>query len=128
VSLNNGRAVFTATALAAGPHVITASYSGGGGYPAAQTSISQTVNGLATTLTLAPSATAAIFGQTIVLTATVGPATPPAGYAAPTGQVSFYLVGSVLAAPRTPLATVPLAAGGASFTLANLAVGSQNVG
>src|SRR5919201_2047350 len=44
---------------------------------------------MASTGTVPANPATATFGQTITLTATVGPSSPPTGFAAPTGQVLF---------------------------------------
>jgi len=125
VPLTNGTAVFRTSALEAGSHVITASYAGGGIYPPAQASVAETVNALPSTVTLTANAPAPVYGQPVTLTAAVGPSSPPAGFAAPTGQVNFYLLGAGPAGPRTLLGSAPLASGGASYTLTNLPIGTE---
>ncbi len=125
VPLTNGTAVFRTAALAAGSHTITANYAGGGIYPPAQASAAETVNPLPSTVTLTANATAPVYGQPVTLTAVVGPSSPPVGFAAPTGQVNFYLLGAGPAGPRTLLGSAPLASGGASYTISNLPIGTQ---
>jgi uncharacterized protein (TIGR03437 family) len=124
-AVSGGVAVFSTAALAAGSHFITAAYSGGAGYPPAQASITQRVTALASTLTATANPPAPVFGRPVTLTAAVGPAIAPTGFAPPTGQVTFALESGVLFAPPATLGTAPLASGGASLTINNLAVGSH---
>jgi uncharacterized protein (TIGR03437 family) len=119
-----GQAIYSTKTLAIGSHLITASYGGGGGYPGAQDSLAQTVNALASSVTLTASASSAVFGQAVVLTAAVGPTAPPAGFAAPGGQVSFYLGGSGPVGARTLLGSAAVSGGTATFSVRNLAIGT----
>jgi uncharacterized protein (TIGR03437 family) len=119
-----GQAVYSTKTLGIGSHVITAGYGGDTIYPGSQASIAQTVNALASTTTLTSAATSPVYGQPVVLTAAVAPATPSAGFAAPTGQVSFYLGGNGPVG-RTLLGTAALSGGSATFTVPNLATGAS---
>jgi hypothetical protein len=127
VGLSNGQATFSTSALAAGSHVVIASYSGAG-YPTAQASISLNVSALASTITVSVKPTNPVYGQPVTLTANVvGAVTAPAGFGPPTGQVTFELPGASLFAQPTPLGSVMLASGAASFTLSAPAVGTQTI-
>ncbi len=108
-TLNNGQASFTTLALLPGSHAISATYNG------LSTSFGQVVNGLAPTVTLTVSNTAPTVGQSLILTAQLGP-TPPSGVPAPTGQIQFRDAG-------LSVGTATLASGAASFTASNLTPG-----
>src|SRR5579871_2253052 len=118
------QAILTTGSLTAGTHTITAAYSGDATFLPASTGISQTVNSLATTLSLAaagPGGTASVtFGQSVVLTAAIGPATPPAGFNPPSGQITF---------EDGPLAlgTTPLSSGAAALSVATLSAGTHTI-
>jgi uncharacterized protein (TIGR03437 family) len=120
VTLSGGRATYTTSALAAGTHTIAATYSGG-----VQATMVQTVTALESTISLAASPANAAAGQAITLTATVGPATAPAGYAPPSGQVTFSMEGGSILAPPVVLGSVALASGKAVWNLASLPVGTH---
>jgi uncharacterized protein (TIGR03437 family) len=115
VSLSGGSASYATATLAVGSHTIVAQYSGDTIFPAAQASYVQLVNAAAT-LSLAAAPAASVYGQAVVLTATVGPTTAPPGFAPPTGQVSFSVGGAAT-----------LAAGIASVTVATLPVGTNSI-
>ncbi len=77
---------------------------------------------LATSLALSPSASPAVYGQTVTFTATVFPAAPIIG--TPTGSVTF---DDGFDGRTTVLGTVMLSDGTATFTIASLGVGSQSI-
>ena len=83
-TLTNGAVVFTTTAfVTAGPHTVTAVYSGDANYATATSAaVTVTVGGSTSTLTLAVSSTSVQVGTSVTLTATA-----PAGS---TGTVFFY--------------------------------------
>jgi len=118
-SLSGGSASVTTSSLSVGSHAISAQYSGDGTFPGAAASLGQVVNRLASTLTLNSSATQVNAGQSVTLTAQVGP-TPTSGSSvpAPTGQITFSGGGTSLGA-----ATVSGAS--ASVTTGNLTVGTS---
>jgi len=126
-TLAGGRAVFSTSALTAGQHLIIAMYSGGGAYPPAEATLFQRVNPLAPTLAATANPAAAVYGQAVVLNATVGPTSAPAGFALPTGQVSFGLEGSNPFSQPTPLGTVALASGAASLSIGNFTLGEHRI-
>jgi uncharacterized protein (TIGR03437 family) len=68
-----------------------------------------------------------VFGQAVALTAMVGPTSAPAGFALPTGQVTFGLEDSNPFTPPTPLGTVALASGSATLRSNNLPLGQQRI-
>jgi uncharacterized protein (TIGR03437 family) len=145
VSLTDGQATFSTAALSVGQHGIMASYSappdvpnapatvrqhgimasysGGGSYTLLQATISQTVNPLATTMTFAANPISAVYGQAVALTASVSPTTAPAGFAPPTGQVTFSLQSSPFAS--TPLGSADLTSGSAMLSVNSLPVGTH---
>jgi hypothetical protein len=117
----SNQATFTTTALAPGTYNVLAVYEGDSNYagnfskPVTLTVTASTA--VATTISLASSATSGVAGTSITFTATV---TPASGSTAPTGTVTF-LDGT------TTLGTGTLAAGVASFTTATLAVGTHSI-
>jgi hypothetical protein len=121
VTLTNAQAAYTTAALAGGSHTIIASYSGDATFPGAQASFAQSVNAAATlAVTAAPAA--AVFGQAVTVTATVASAALPAGFAGPTGQVSYSL-GSA----GSPLGAAALASGTSSLSVTTLPLGNNVV-
>jgi uncharacterized protein (TIGR03437 family) len=115
VTLAQGQAAFTTTFVAAGAHLITASYSGDSSFTAGLANLTQTVNPIPATVSLTPSASATVFGQAIALTAQVG---PQQSFAVPGGQVQ------VLEGTKV-LATAVLSSGAASFQISTLGVGQH---
>jgi hypothetical protein len=122
VSVSNFSAVLTTSALAAGTHSLTASYSGDNNYLPSAGSATQTVQGGGggthpTTTTLTSSPNPSTVGQAVTLTAaltqTVSPDTA-------TGTVSF-------ADGATPLGSVPISGGTATLTVSTLAAGSHSL-
>lgn len=114
--LSNGTAAFTITTLAAGTHSITASYAGdtadGSSTSSAVSMQVNTAAGLQTTsVTLAVSATTAVSGQPITLTATVAPASA-------TGTITF-LDGNAA------IGSASLTSGKGPLTLSTLSIGSH---
>lgn len=118
LTLVNGQASFTTASLAVGSHSITASYSGDTNFSAASAALSQAVNKDASSVTVSASANPSVFGQSVLVTATVSAVAPGAG--APTGSVSFSDGG-------TSLGSANLANGQASFTLPALTIGSHSI-
>jgi uncharacterized protein (TIGR03437 family) len=117
----NSQAVFSTAALTAGSHAIVAKYSGDSTFTPSQATIGQVVNGMASTVTVTANPATATFGQTITLTATVGPSTPPTGFAAPTGQVIFQDNGNQIATVTLSSSEV------ATFTVNMLSVGTHTI-
>ncbi len=116
VPLTGTTALYTTSALSAGPHSITAAY-GGDANTSASTSpaISQTVNLVATQTTLTSSPNPSTFGQSVSFTATV---TPDSGTAV--GSVTF-LDGS------TSLGNVAVSGGMAIFTTSALSIATHAI-
>jgi hypothetical protein len=117
-ALSNGTAAFSITTLAAGTHNVTASYAGDAtDGPSTSNAVSIQVNaagGLeATTATLSTSATTAVSGQSITLTATVAPASA-------TGTFTFL-------DDNTAIGTASLTSGRGVLTLTALSVGNHSL-
>jgi hypothetical protein len=113
---NTGRAVFQTATLAAGTHVITASYGGDANSVASTSaSLTQVVNGTPTSTALGSSLNPSVVGQSVTFTATVS-----GTGGTPTGAVTF-LDGS------TSLGTVGLTAGKATLITSALAIGSHSI-
>lgn len=110
----NGVATFNATSLAAGSHLITATYSGDGSYATSTSpAVTVVVNTLATTTTLAANPTATNYGASTTLTATVSNNNA-------TGTVTFR-DGS------NAIGTATVANGLATFSTSTLTVGSHAI-
>lgn len=125
MAVSNGEATYTTAMLGGGAHTIVAQYGGDTTYPPAQASYDQSVNAVtAVTLTLSPSSP--VYGQAVVATATITPITAPAGFAPPTGQVTFLLGGTAFTA-GTPVGTVALTSGTAVITLTGLVAGGNEI-
>jgi hypothetical protein len=117
---STGSATFATFALAAGDHSITVSYSGNASFfGSTSDAYTQTVNqgtSLDSQTSLSSSSTSSVFGQSVSFAAFVS----PAASGAPTGTVTFW-DGS------TPLATVGLTSGKATFTTSSFSVGIHTV-
>ncbi|MGO8753390.1 MAG: Ig-like domain-containing protein, partial [Thermoguttaceae bacterium] len=121
VTLSNGQATITDSALTAGTYTITATYSGDTIYASSNNSsspLTETVNAASTTTMLISSLNPAPLGQSVTFTATVAAVSPGAGV--PTGTVTF-VDGS------TTLGTGALTSGVATFTTSTLSVGSHTI-
>jgi len=121
-ALSQGQALLPVAFMTAGPHTVTASYSGDSSNPAASANFVQTVNLIATAVSLSPSANNTVFGQALTLTAQVsslaGQSTD--GMAVPSGQIQFLDGVNVIG-------TAPLTAGRATFSASSLPVGSHQL-
>ena len=113
-TIASGSAALAISTLATGVHSITAAYSGDAN-DATSTSaaLAQTVNKLASSVTLASSANPSAYGQSVTFTATVSPS-------AATGTVQF-LDGT------TSLGTATIAGGSAALAVSSLAVGAHSI-
>jgi uncharacterized protein (TIGR03437 family) len=109
-----GQASLTTSALRLGSHAIVAKYG-----IDAQASRGQVVNGMASKMIVSANPASLLYGQALTVTAQVGPA-PPAGFAAPGGQVTFQDNGY-------PAGTATLSSGTASLTLNGLSVGTHQI-
>jgi hypothetical protein len=118
-TLSSGKATLATAQLRAGSHSITAVYAGNSTFAGSTSAtVAETVKKAATTTTLTASASTAVFGQAITLTAKVAVVAPGAGV--PSGTVTFK-DGS------TVLGTGTLINGVATFRTAKLAVGSHAI-
>lgn len=110
----------TAFALAVGGDSITASYAGNTDFAAStSTPLSQTVNEDPTKTTVTSSASTAVVGQSVTLTATVAATAPGSG--TPTGTVTFF-DGMTNLGPGTLNGS-----GKATLTLSNLPLGADSI-
>ncbi|MFG2196601.1 Ig-like domain repeat protein, partial [Streptomyces sp. NPDC048639] len=116
--LVGGKATTATAGLTAGPHLVTATYSGNGTFSSSTGSTIQAVvqAGTRTTLTTSPNPSQP--GQPVTLTATVAAVPPGAG--TPTGNVTFYVVGG-------PILTAPLVGGQAAATTTALGTGPRTI-
>jgi hypothetical protein len=122
MSLNSsGSAAFSTSSLAIGTHLISAVYSGATNFaPSTSAAVSVTVSAaakIATTTSVIASATQITLGQDVTFTTRVA---PQSGSGVPTGSIAI-LDG------QTQLGVVALDGGAASFSSANLAVGSHAI-
>jgi hypothetical protein len=116
-AMSQGTAFFPGSALAAGSHSLTASYSGDNDLTASSSSaFTQTVNQAATTTSVSLSATSINYGQSVTFTAAIHGAYS----GTPTGTVTF-LDGT------TTLGSASLASGSAQFSTSSLATGTHNI-
>jgi large repetitive protein len=112
-ALSGGQASFMTSSLAPGSHTITATYGG------SSATVGQFVYGAAPTVTFSASPLTVAYGQTVTLTAQLGPA-PPQGIAAPTGQVLFRDNG-------LQLASASVSGGTATLQIATLKPGQNQL-
>ena len=121
VNLTGGHASCSLLSLGVGSHTITAQYSGDGSFNGGNGTLAggQIVNKSDSAVTLASSASPAVYGQTVAVTATVGPIAPGSG--TPTGNVTIFVDGN----PVCP--NVPLSGGQASCDLPVLGIGNHVV-
>jgi hypothetical protein len=119
VPLNGNTASFTIVGpLAAGKHLIKATYSGDANFKTSAGTVTQTVNEDGTTTSVVSSANPSVVGQSVTFTATVVSNVPDSGV--PTGTVTFK-------DGVTKLGTVTLSGGTALFSTAKLAIGSHAI-
>ncbi len=119
VPLVNGSASIVTSALAAGAHSLTASYSGDLEFSASTSAVrTQTVNPGQTTSTLTSTPNPSTAGQAVTLSTTVTAVAPAVGI--PTGTVTFR-------DGATALATVTLVNGSASLVTSTLTTGNHSL-
>ena len=115
----SGHASFSTAALAAGSHVITATFTGAAGWANSSGNDSaapQVVNKNATTTTASSSANPSVFSQLVTFTATVS-----SSGGIPTGTVTFKNGATTLGTSNLD------GTGHASFTTSTLAVGANSI-
>lgn len=112
----NGQVALTLNNLPAGVLGIEINYSGDANNLVSSTTISQTVNKITPSVSLASSANPAVIGQSVTFTTIV---TAPSG--TPTGTVGFY-DGTICLATETLNSS-----GSATFTTSNLSLGSHSI-
>jgi hypothetical protein len=116
-TLSGGQATFTSSSLSIGNHMITVVYGGDNNFAGSTSAaLTQTVTAAVSTTTLVSSANPSVFGQSVVLTATVS----GSGAATPTGTITF-LDGAAT------LGTGMLSGGKATLTKSNFTVGSHTL-
>jgi hypothetical protein len=116
-TVSGGIATFTTTSLAAGTHNITASYSGDANYSAAVSALlPEAITKASATVNMTSSFNPSTYGQSVTFTFT---ATGVLG--TPSGTVAISDGATLLATPTLN------ASGEATFTTANLTVGSHNL-
>jgi hypothetical protein len=120
--LNNGKATFSTSALGIGSHNISATYSGDGNFNSSSASgangVTQAVAKSGTSTTLIGSPNPSVFGQTVILNATV--AASGGGGGSPTGVVTF-------SDGTVSLGTPTITAGAASLSVTSLTPGSHSI-
>ena len=118
-TLSSGKATFSTSALAVGPHSITAIYSGSIHYNTSTSAVlTETENKASSSTSMISSHNPSVFGQSVAFTATVAALAPGSG--TPTGTVTFKNGATVLA-------TATLSSGRATFSTSALAVGSHSI-
>src|SRR5205085_2872006 len=116
----SGAAALSTSALCRGTHALTAYYNDSANYShSTSAALSRTVNGLASTTTVASSPNISVHGQSVSFTATVAPTT--SGQPTPTGGTVTFKDGT------TVLGTAPLSASKATFTTAKLSTAGHSI-
>jgi hypothetical protein len=117
-TLSSGKAAISVSSLAAGSHSITAAYQGSGTFGSSTSAVlTQVIDGVTTTTTLASLLNPSVFGQSITLAAAV---TSSSG--TPTGTVIF-----TDASTATTLGSASLISGSASIAVSSLVAGSHSI-
>jgi hypothetical protein len=120
--LNNGKATFSTSALGVGSHNLSATYSGDGNFNSSSASgangVTQAVGKSGTSTAVTGSPNPSVFGQAVILNATV--AASGGGGGSPTGVVTF-------SDGTVSLGTAPITAGAASLSVTSLAPGSHSI-
>ncbi len=118
VNLSGNSAVYVTTALSAGTHLITATYTGDSNYVSSSATVSQVVNLAASSTKVVSTMNPSQFGQSVTLVATVSAVV---GSGTPTGSVTFTDGTTSLGPPAN------LVGGSASLILSALAVGTHSI-
>ncbi len=114
--LSGGQAAATTSTLPAGPHFITAIYSGDGNFAGGRTTLAQRIHAGTSTTTLGSSLNPSTPGQSVRFTATVTGGVS----GTPTGMVTFQEGAAILA-------QVPLSGGTAAFSTSALSAGNHSI-
>ena len=115
-----GMATFTTSSLSASTHSITATYSGDSDYSGStSTVLTQTISQSSTSVSLFSSANPSVYGQSVMLTATVTAVSPGSG--TPIGVVTFYNGGSVIGSSTLSDTGV------ATFSISSLSVDTHQI-
>lgn len=110
----SGVASLTLSSLPGGSHTITGQFGGNTNFaPSTSPAITQTINPIATSITLSSSQNPSQAGQSVTFTAQI---TPVSAAASPTGTITFF-------SGANSLGTVAAAAGPVAFTTSSLPVG-----
>jgi hypothetical protein len=118
-TLSNGVAVFQTAKLAVGSHAITVAYGGAANVKGSTSvALTETINKAAITVSLTSSATTALFGKSITLTAKISVVAP--GAARPSGTITFK-------DGTTVLGTATIVNGVALFQTAKLSKGKHTL-
>ncbi|HKV61895.1 MAG TPA: Ig-like domain repeat protein [Candidatus Acidoferrum sp.] len=116
-TVSSNIAQLSLSSLSLGSHSITAKYSGDGNFTASTSAaVTQTVNQAYTMIAVASNLNPAIFGQSVVLTATV----QPSNGGTVTGTVTFL-------DSTTPLGTATVSSDAAQLSLASLSAGPHSI-
>jgi hypothetical protein len=115
-ALVGGAVTVNGSGLAAGPHTVSAAYSGSSGFLTSSDSTSFTVAKAATTTVLTSAPDPSAETQVVTLTAAVAPVAPGAGGA--TGLVTFF-------DGANPIGSASLSGGQAVLQIDNLSIGSH---
>ncbi len=119
VASSGGVATYVTSTLVVGPHSVSATYGGDGSFNSSSGTLpTQTVNKTSTTTSLTSAPNAAVFGQSVTFTVTVGVVAPGTGN--PSGSVTFF-------DGATNIGSGAVGAGGiATLTTSALAVGAHS--
>ena len=119
-NLNNGQATLSVSTLSVGSHSLTVVYGATANF-ATSTSpvVTQVVGIMTSSVAVTSSVNPSVFGQTIVLTATVPQGSAPT---APTGTVNFFADSNPV-----PIGTATLAGGVATLSYSNFSIGSHSI-
>ncbi len=118
--LSAGVATLTATPIGRGIHLYLVIYSGDSHFARSSSYLMVTVAGYSSDTTASTSSSNPVFGQTVMLTATVQPASPSS--ILPTGSVDFYDETDGI-----DLGVVPLSSGVATLTTNSLSIGNLTI-
>jgi trimeric autotransporter adhesin len=119
MQLTNGTATMDVTTLPVGPNSITADYSGDSNFAPSTSAVQTvTVGQASSSTTIVPSTTTPVFGELVMLSATVQAVSPGAG--TPSGTVQFFN-------GTTTLGTETLSSGTASVTTSTLSLGANSI-